>query len=84
MLQTLATPLGLIGGWLTATPSSGNISASGQATIGLKYDFSNQEFQGINKADFLITTSGQPVAKVWTCSNLTAAPGSHLKGLHVV
>ncbi|KAK9816225.1 hypothetical protein WJX74_004951 [Apatococcus lobatus] len=80
--STLATPLGLIGGWLTATPSSGNISADGQATIGLKYDFSNQEFQGINKADFLITTTGQPVAKVLVatayvfCPDLQSIPQS--------
>ena len=40
------------------------MSADGQATIGLKYDFSSQEFQGINTADLLLTTTGQPVAKV--------------------
>ncbi len=75
MLQVSAIPLGLIGGWLTATPATGNISADGQATVSLKYDFSNQEFQGTNKADLLITTSGQPAAKASTfLTRLTLQP----------
>ncbi|KAK9865466.1 hypothetical protein WJX84_003473 [Apatococcus fuscideae] len=77
---TNVTPLGLIGGWLTPTPASGSMSADGQATIGLKYDFSSQEFQGINTADLLLTTTGQPVAKVFLatayvfCADLQSIP----------
>ncbi|KAK9817300.1 hypothetical protein WJX72_012366 [[Myrmecia] bisecta] len=59
-----AQPNGVIGGWISVTPATGTIPAGGFALIAIKYDFSQNQFQGINTANILITTNARPVAKV--------------------
>ena len=54
----------MFGGWLTATPSSGIIPGMSQAAVQLKYDVSQNEFQGRYQAQLLLTTSARPIAKV--------------------
>ena len=63
-LQISITPLGLFGGWLTATPPMGIIQPSSQTAIQLMYDVSQNEFQGKYQAQVLLTTTARPVAKV--------------------
>lgn len=63
-LQVNITPLGVFGGWLTATPSTGVIRPKSQTAIQLVYDVSQNEFQGRYQAEFLLTTTARPVARV--------------------
>ena len=63
-LQVSITPLGVFGGWLTATPSTGVIHPKSQTAIQLVYDVSQNEFQGRYQAQLLLTTTARPVAKV--------------------
>ena len=63
-LQVSITPLGVFGGWLTATPSTGVIYPKSQTAIQLIYDVSQNEFQGKYQAQLLLTTTARPVAKV--------------------
>ena len=57
------TSSGLLGGWVSADPSNGTLEAGKGLTITVKYDVSQNEFQGMYEADVLITTTGQPLAK---------------------
>ncbi len=63
LLQVSITPLGVFGGWLTATPSTGVIKAQSQQAVQLVYDVSQNEFQGTYQAQLLLTTTARPVAK---------------------
>ena len=58
------TPLGVFGGWLSATPLAGVVAPASAATIMLVYDVSQNEFQGTYQAEVLLTTTARPVAKV--------------------
>ncbi|CAK0762638.1 hypothetical protein CVIRNUC_002977 [Coccomyxa viridis] len=79
------TPLSVFGGWLTATPSVGVIPGMSQAAVQLKYDVSQNEFQGRYQAQLLLTTSARPIAKAFTatayvfCAALQSVPaaGTH-------
>ena len=62
--QVTVTPLGVFGGWLSAAPAAGSVLPSSQSTILLTYDVSQNEFQGKNQAEVLLTTTARPVAKV--------------------
>lgn len=63
-LQVNITSTGLLGGWVSADPFHGTLRAGQSQVVTLKYDVSQSEFQGMYEADILITTTGQPLAKV--------------------
>ena len=48
---------------MSAEPSNGTLGAGKSQIITVKYDVSQNEFQGMYEADILITTTGQPLAK---------------------
>jgi hypothetical protein len=64
VVQTTITSPGVLGGWVSADPSNGTLAAGQSQAISVKYDVSQNEFQGIYSADILITTNAQPLAKV--------------------
>lgn len=66
LLQSNVTSTGLVGGWVTATPSTGTITPGQIQVISVQYDIGQNEFQGIYTADILLTTNAQPLAKVLT------------------
>lgn len=49
---------------MSVDPTNGTIPAGGSAQITVKYDVSQNEFQGVYSADILLTTNAQPLAKV--------------------
>lgn len=63
-LQANITSNALLGGWVTASPTSGTIAAGQDQVITVKYDVSQNEFQGVYTAEILLTTDAQPLAKV--------------------
>lgn len=63
MLQVNITSAGLLGGWVSADPVNGTLGSGQSQMITVKYDVSQNEFQGMYEADILITTTGQPLAK---------------------
>lgn len=75
------TSNGVLGGWVSADPANGSISAGQSQQIAVKYDVSQNEFQGIYTADILITTNAQPLAKV--CRSLSHR-GPHRQGSGIV
>jgi len=64
IVQTNITSPGILGGWVSADPSNGTLAAGQSQAVVVKYDTSQNEFQGIYSADILITTNAQPLAKV--------------------
>ena len=64
-LQVNITSSGLLGGWVSADPVNGTLAAGKSQAVTVKYDVSQNEFQGMYEADILITTTGQPLAKVF-------------------
>ena len=63
-MQVVATPNGLIGGWISAVPANGTIAPGKLANVTLQYDISDSSFQGVYAANVLITTNARPVATV--------------------
>jgi len=57
------TPRGVFGGWLSAAPASGAVAPGAAVAVRLSYDISQNEFQGVNTADVLLTTTARPLAK---------------------
>ena len=64
LLQVVPTSNTVIGGWLSAVPSSGTVAPGKVAEVVLMYNVSANPFQGTFEADVLITTSARPVAMV--------------------
>ena len=64
-MQVSIRPNGVFGGWVSAQPPNATIAPSATGAFVLAYDISQNEFQGVNTADVLITTSARPSAKVW-------------------
>ena len=61
--QVSITPRGALGGWVAAVPMAGTVAPGAVTAIKLNYDISQNEFQGINTADILLTTTARPLAK---------------------
>lgn len=62
----------MFGGWLAGVPAAGAVAPGGVSVIKLTYDISQNEFQGVNTADILLTTTARPLAKA-RCSTMRRA-----------
>lgn len=71
--QVSITPRGVFGGWLAGVPMAGTVAPGGVSAIKLTYDISQNEFQGVNTADILLTTTARPLAKARRSSMRRAA-----------
>ena len=68
---------------MTADPVSGTIAPGQSQAITVKYDVSQNEFQGTYSAEILLTTNAQPLAKVNCClsSRETSKELPHVSGV---
>ncbi len=63
---------------MAAVPMAGTVAPGAVAAIKLNYDISQNEFQGINTADVLLTTTARPLAKARPASVHSLMPGAGL------